>query len=161
MRGDDVLGPPVVADEVGLGDREVVRAAPAVLDRVAALAHDRHQQGVGVLDGPAGVVDEPTLDLLPVRPQALALGGLQRPELVLVVAFLALLQLLLGLLAVARLGDPALVLGAELLDELLLLAPARQDEGGDTGDGQQHHHDDDHDGDGAHRETPSECSESF
>ena len=120
VRGDHVLGPAVVLHEVGLRDREVVGAALPVLDRVATLAHDRHQQRVGVLDGTARVVDETPLDLLPVRLQALALVGLQGPELVLVVAVLALAQLLLGLLAVAGLGDAALVLGPELVGELLL-----------------------------------------
>ena len=85
---------------------------------------------------PPGLSTNPRWTCCQSARRALALLGLQRPELVLVVAFLALLQLLLGLLAVAGLGDPALVLGAELLDELLLLAPARQDEGGDTGNGQ-------------------------
>ncbi|CAA9219861.1 MAG: hypothetical protein AVDCRST_MAG54-514, partial [uncultured Actinomycetospora sp.] len=154
--GGDALGLPVVLDEVRLGDRQVVGAAPPVLDRVAALPHDRHDQGVGVLDGPAGVVDEPALHLLPVGQEALALGGLQRADVVLVVPVLALAQLLLGLLAVAGLADAALVLRPELVGELLLPPPSREDEGGDAGDGQQHHHDDDHDDDDVHRRTPSE-----
>jgi hypothetical protein len=156
MGGDDALGLAVVLDEVGLGDREVVGPAPPVLDRVAALAHDRHEQRVGVLDRAARVVDEPALHLLPVRVEALALLRLQRAQLVLVVAVLALAQFLLGLLAVAGLLDAALVLGPELVGELTSSPSLGEDERGDAGDDQHHHDDDDHDGDTAHRRTPSE-----
>src|SRR6185503_17413248 len=61
--------------------RDVLAAAPLGLEALALLGealgkalHDGRDEGVGVLDGPARLVDEAHLDLLPAGLEALAVG---------------------------------------------------------------------------------------
>ena len=145
-------GIPVVLDHARVLHRDVVGALVEVVDGVTALAHDRRDQRVGLVDRAPRVVDELALDLLPVAAEALAGLGVERPEVELLVPLAALGQLGLGLALGARPVEHAVVLGSERLLQLLGAFPPREHE---SAAGQQQH-DDHHDDDDQHgHDSPS------
>src|SRR5215218_3005871 len=142
--GRDAVRGAVVLDHLRVIDRHVGGALLELVgDRVAALAHDLDDERVGLADGGGGLVDEPPLRGAPALDVAVARAGVELADLELLAALAALLQLGLGLAAVAAaLLDGALVLGAEALLQLLGLPLAHQQDGsdhrGDHDDRQDH-----------------------
>ena len=113
----DVAGLAVVVHDVGVVNGDVVSAAVEVVDRVAAQAHDLHDEHVGVVQCPGRVVDEVALDGGPGLVELGALLGPQIPDVELAASFLAFGELGLGGLAIARPGHAAFVLGSEVLPQ--------------------------------------------
>ena len=115
----DLPGLAVVLHDPRVVDREVVGApVEVVVDRVAAGPHDLGDQQVRRAQRLPRVVDEPALDLVPGLAEAAALLGAQVADVELLAALPPLGEFGLGRAAVARRGDAALVLGAEVLLQL-------------------------------------------
>src|SRR6266540_3403594 len=97
--------------------RDVGRALPEILDRVAALAHDLVDQPVGAAGRLGRRVDEARLDHAPLLEVAVARAGLQRHDAQLLATRAAVVELMLGRLAAARVPDRSVVLRPELVAE--------------------------------------------
>jgi len=108
----DVVRDAVVADQLRVADGKVVGPLLEVGYGVAARLHRLAEQGVGVADRAAGIVDELSLDGAPVVGEAGGFGGAQRPQLEGVHALLAPPKLSLGLALVAGLIDRRAILRA-------------------------------------------------
>src|SRR6266542_881856 len=107
----------VVVDHLRMVHRDVGRALLEILDRVAALAHDLVDQPVGAAGRLGRRVDEARLDHAPLLEVAVARAGLQRHDAQLLATRAAVVELMLGRLAAARVPDRSVVLRPELVAE--------------------------------------------
>src|SRR6266545_4339298 len=130
----------VVVDHLRMVHRDVGRALLEILDRVAALAHDLVDQPVGAAGRLGRRVDEARLDHAPLLEVAVARAGLQRHDAQLLATRAAVVELMLGRLAAARVPDRSVVLRPELVAEPRGALPAEHQPC------EREHHDDD-DGD--------------
>src|SRR4029453_4948364 len=80
VAGGDGVGGPVVVHHLGVVDRDVGGPLLEVVDRVAAVAHDRGDQPVGLAGGLGRLVDELGLGVAPGLEVAGAGLGLERDD---------------------------------------------------------------------------------
>jgi hypothetical protein len=133
------MGRAIVLGDLWVVDRDVGGPLVEVVDWVAPVAHHPGDQFVGLPGGASGVIDELALGCPPRLQVAGAGGGLQRDDVELSAALLALGELGFCRALVACSGDGVLVFGSELLLQPLcaLSLPKKQQE--QHGDDHQDH----------------------
>src|SRR5690348_6817425 len=132
---------PVVLDHARVIDRDVAGPLLEVLDRIPALRHHRLDEAVRGRNGTARIVDELSLNGLPVPKVAIARRLRKRLDVEPAAAFLARVQLRFGIALRIRRVDEPVVLRPETL-----LQPAAPPTGDRLpGDHTDHSHDRDRD----------------
>src|SRR5450759_153762 len=109
----------VVPQNLRMIDRHIGGPLLEIAHRVTAGRHDPLDQSVGIVNGGGRIVDEARLHSLPLVVEALTLVGREVPDVELRYALLAGRQLVFRAAYVAHLRHGPVVLGSELLAELV------------------------------------------